>query len=89
MSNSKHVGNIKDKITFDVQYAYMMKAIDSMYGTSYMYKIIDNDGNVYIWYSSRYYDNADEWKTLTGTVKDHTEYQNVKETILTRCKPTV
>ena len=89
MSNSKHVGNIKDKITFDVQYAYMVTAIDSMYGTSYMYKIIDNDGNVYIWYSSRYYDNADEWKTLTGTVKDHTEYQNVKETILTRCKPTV
>ena len=50
-----------------------------------MYKFIDIEGNVFIWITSCYID-MDKRIKLRGTIKEHSEYNNVKQTVLTRCK---
>lgn len=60
----------------------------SIYGMTYLYKFTDENNNVCIWYSSKGLDDEDLVDTVTGTVKDHSEYNGVKQTVLTRCKVT-
>ena len=52
------------------------------WGYTYLYKIIDTAGNVLIWYASRCIDAA---KKIKATIKDHSERDGVKQTIVTRC----
>jgi hypothetical protein len=56
------------------------------YGTTSIYMLKDEQGNCYTWFSSNdVLEEGNEYK-LKGTVKDHSEYQGIKQTILTRCK---
>lgn len=50
-------------------------------------KFQDQEGNVYVWFSSAAHvpDKGDEVK-LTGTVKEHSTYGEVTQTVLTRCR---
>lgn len=82
---SKHVGNIKDKITVDVKSSQLITSWDTQFGWSGMYKFTDNDGNVFIWITSCGVETNKTMK-LTGTVKEHSEFNGVKQTVLTRCK---
>ena len=50
-----------------------------------MYKFTDNDGNVFIWITPCGVE-TDKTMKLTGTVKEHSEFNGVKQTVLTRCK---
>ena len=56
-----------------------------MYGTTFLYRFVDDAGNVFVWKASGAY-NVFDGVTIKGTVKDHSEYQGVKQTVLTRCK---
>lgn len=72
----------------------------SHYGTSYYtYIMQDSDGNVYVWKTSSIMSFEDSNDTgrlyfiykgdtlmISGTVKEHSEYKGVKQTVLTRCK---
>lgn len=82
---SKHVGNIKDRITVDVASSQLVSSWDTQFGWSGMYKFIDTEGNVFIWITSCCIDVEKKMK-LTGTVKEHSEFRGVKQTVLTRCK---
>lgn len=82
---SRHVGNIKDTITIDVQSYQIVTSWNTQYGLSCMYKFTDIEGNVFIWITSCYID-MDKKIKLRGTIKEHSEYNNVKQTVLTRCK---
>jgi hypothetical protein len=80
-------GKVKERIkdipvTFVNQYGF-----PSTYGYVYFFKFITEKGNVVIWKTSK----VGDWEYgdklfLTGTVKDHTTYNDVKQTIMTRCK---
>lgn len=61
--------------------------IESHYGFSILYKMRDGAGNVFSWFSSggADMDPGSEY-TLDATVKDHGEYNGVRETQLTRGK---
>ena len=48
------------------------------------YKLVDVDGNIFIWYASRPC-SATGGETIKATVKDHGERNGVKQTIVTRC----
>lgn len=51
-------------------------------------KFQDADGNLYEWAASRgegWMDRPGTWLTVTGTVKEHSEYNGVKTTKLNRC----
>lgn len=55
-------------------------------GVTVLYRFIDINGNVIIWKSSKYIADEKEISKLTGTIKEHKDFNGVKQTIVTRCK---
>lgn len=88
-THSEYVGQIKEKVDVHISSKRLVSEIPHEFGTTYLYKFISIDGNVFIWYSSRYVGDIDKWNSLKGTVKDHSEFRGIKQTVLTRCKGTV
>lgn len=56
------------------------------YGVSYKHIMRDLKGNVFTWQSSTYRLEESHTYKISGTVKAHTEYRDIKQTQLTRCK---
>lgn len=83
---SEYQGEKGDKLEIATSSVKCISTFDSMYGTTWLYKIVDTDGNIYVWYASKPIDNPEIVKKIRGTVKDHSEYNEVKQTVLTRCK---
>lgn len=63
----------------------------------YLHKFKDEHGNIFTWKTSDplgYWDEHGQWVhidegtqvTIKGTVKEHSEYKGIKQTVLTRCK---
>ena len=82
---SEHVGNIKDKVSLDVETCTLVTSWDNQFGWSGMYKFVSKEGNIFIWITSKDID-TDNVSKVCGTVKEHSEYNGVKQTVLTRCK---
>ena len=72
----------KSKKTFPDYFRVTFVDLDSV--------TVDENGNVYTWKTSGgiYCDESIDEVELKGTVKAHNEYRGVKQTELTRCKPT-
>lgn len=83
---SRHVGDVKDKITVIVRSITCVTSWETKYGTTRIYKIIGMDGNVYTWKTSKVIDAVSDGMQITGTIKAHTEFKGVKQTELTRCR---
>lgn len=92
-STSQHVGEIGEKITVEVTYIHS-SSWEHDYGYGYwttnitnLHTFKDAQGNVFIWKTGNGIEEDYGTKfTLKGTVKDHSEYNGVKQTVLTRCK---
>ena len=84
-SCSEYQGEIGEKITVQVEVTGN-HPYEGRYGTGVVHTFEDENGNVYVWTTSSKSIEVGNVITLTGTVKDHTEYRNVKQTVLTRCK---
>ena len=84
-AKSQYIGNVGDRIRITVANAETVTSWETMWGTTWLEKIKDESGNVYIWKTSACTD-IKPGKTLTGTVKDHSEFNGEKQTVLTRCK---
>ena len=85
---SEWFGNIGSKLE-DCEVVCTFKThCETMYGTSTLYKFMDNDGNIFkTFYSGHTWSVEQEEKVrLFGTVKKHDEWNDKKETMLTRCK---
>ena len=82
------LGEVGQKLSADVTIT-KVTSYDSMYGTGYIYSMMDKSGNTLVWFASRGqgYSEGNTVK-ITGTVKEHKEYHGVNQTILTRCKIT-
>jgi len=86
-SVSQHVGKVKDKLVLDVTCDRIFSS-EGYYGTTGVHNMTDDLGNVFVWFAS----GSTTWLTergqfqIQGTVKDHSEYKGVKQTILTRVK---
>lgn len=79
---SEWVGEIKQRREFTLT-VESVRYNDGMYGVTYQTKMVDADGNVFMWWASK---ELDQGETYTGkaTVKDHTEYNGVKQTVINR-----
>lgn len=90
--NSKHVGSVGDRIQINVQSVKCLTSWVNTFGyyptTTYLYKIVDQEGNVFTWKTSNFIDEENLPKMIKGTVKEHSEFRGVKQTVLTRCKVT-
>ena len=89
---SQHVGQVGDKVEIKGLYvrsgSWEQKSF-SGYGTDTMYihTFKDTDGNVFTWKTQKYLDlNYGEPVIVKGTIKNHSEYKDEKQTELTRCK---
>lgn len=82
--NSQYIGNIGEKVSIAVTECKLCTSWENQWGYTYLYKITDTQGNVFIWYASSCITH--EVSKITGTVKQHSERDGVKQTIITRCK---
>lgn len=98
---SEYVGNVGDKISIKVKYVNTY-SYDTNFGSTNIHLFIDDSGNIFKWstnsrleytvkdnrsnYSQWYYLDKGATIQLTGKIKDHSEYRNQKQTVLTRCK---
>ena len=91
-NHSEYVGNVGDRIEVPVtiKSAYNFEVASySRWGrteTHTIYTMLDKDGNVYVWKTSGWLGQEGEDVVIKGTVKEHSEYKGVKQTVLTRCK---
>lgn len=89
---SQHVGEVGEKLTIKgsfVRSAWFEVKSFRGYGTDTMHihTFKDADGNVFVWKTSKGLClEYGEPIQITGTVKEHSEYQDEKQTVLTRCK---
>jgi hypothetical protein len=86
--SSVHFGSVGER---DVYTLTLTKVIttDSRYGTTWICKFVDANGNHACWFSSKNVQiEIGETVKLKCTVKEHKEYQGIKETVLTRCTVT-
>lgn len=82
---SDYLGKIGERITVKVKEANVVTSWETMYGTTWLNKIVDSNGNILIWKSSSYAE-IKSGDILKGTVKEHSEYDGVKQTVVARCK---
>ena len=89
---SQHIGQIGDKIEIDVTLdhsAWFEIPSFAGYGsdTMHIYTFMDDKGNALIWKTQKglMFEKGTRVH-LTGTIKDHGEYDHQRQTILTRCK---
>ena len=59
---------------------------DSDWGYINIYTFVDTKGNYLVWRTSATHLKKGERVSLRGTIKEHSEYNHIKETVLTRCK---
>lgn len=83
-SKSTFVGNVGDRITVDIESIECVASWDTQFGITFVYKMVDANGNVYTWKTGKSLENKKS--TVTGTVKEHNEFRGTKQTELTRCK---
>lgn len=85
-SVSEWYGNVKDKIELVVKLEEL-QYLESRYGTTQLHKMIDTDGRAIVWFASSNSGMAQGHSyRIKGTVKKHDEFNNWKQTILTRVK---
>ena len=90
---SNYVGEIGERITFNIKDVSVITSWENNFGyhsvTNFIYKIVDEKGNIFTWKTATviHIDKVlSEKSILIGTVKDHKEYNTVKQTELWRCK---
>lgn len=87
-TTSQHIGAVGQKLTTKAV-VKSTKLIDGYYGETTLIVFVTAEGNVLKWFASG--DKRDDVKvddevTVTATVKEHSEFNGVKETLVTRAK---
>lgn len=83
-ADSVFIGSVGNRITCAVKESKLMTSWQTAYGMTYLYRFVTPDGNIVIWFASKPISGSPV--TVTGTVKEHKEYNGEKQTIVTRCK---
>ena len=81
--SSEYLGEVGDKIEFTATPKCVFSG-EGYYGISYIY-IFETDKGIAKWTTSKVIDVEKE-STFKGTIKEITEYNGQKQTVVTRCK---
>jgi len=84
-SKSSHVGEIGARIDITATIT-VVKAIDGFYGISYFTILEDSKGDVFKYVGSAELGAKGDLITMKATVKDHTDYDGVNQTVINRPK---
>lgn len=80
-----YVGTIGEKVTLELTQVSCF-TFESQFGTSYINVFKDSDGNKLVWKTGCRVANDGASVTLKGTIKEHNEFREEKQTVLTRCR---
>lgn len=84
---SEWVGTVKKCEIFKGLKLVHVVVVEGFYGFKWGHKFVDGEGNIFMWRTSSYdlSDLLNETFDVKATVKEHTEYKGMKQTVLTRC----
>ena len=80
---SQYVGEVGEKLEIDVDSFTVLTSFSTQWGVTIIYKFNSN-GNTIIWKTSNLL--PEKVTHISGKVKEHSEYNGEKQTVLTRCK---
>lgn len=81
---SQFVGTVGERIPLLLKVEKVIPH-ESNYGISNIHTMRDNNSNVFIWATSARCLSVGSYYKMTGQIKKHQTYHNVKQTWLTRC----
>lgn len=85
LADSRHVGAVGDRLKDVVVMVMRINSFEGNFGMTFIVKMLTGDGNVMTWFSSGPPGmNPGAEYMIATTVKDHSTYQGVKETRVTR-----
>ena len=84
---SNYVGEIKKRDDYIVTIEKIQQ-FETDYGTSWLIKMLDDNDNIIVWWASTpsFEFNEGDTVTIKATVKEHREYNGIKQTIVNRVK---
>lgn len=82
---SEYVGEIKERKIFKLK-LYKVIMYEGFYGIGFLHIYHDENDNVFVWSTGKKQGIEGEEYELKGTIKEHKEYNGVKQTVITRCK---
>lgn len=88
-TTSEYIGNVGDKLELNVILTkiFTYETHFTYYGeTNYIYKFKDESGNTLIWKTGCKDIEEGQTYRIKGTIKEHSEYEGDKQTVMTRCK---
>ena len=86
-TTSQHVGTVGQRQEFKSARLQQFMPVNSPFGLSYLCKFIDQSGSYLTWFATNPGNLVLQAEyNITGTVKQHTTFNGVAETQLTRCK---
>ncbi len=86
---SDYVGEVGQRVDINVTSATCVSSWETYFETTtYLYKFTDTDDNVLVWFASSPIEDTSRVVSIKGTVKEHSEFNGIKQTVLTRCKVT-
>lgn len=83
---SQYVGEVGTRAKFVLTVEHVVALPDYGFGSSSLHLMSDKLGNRFTWKSSSYTLDKGKEVLLKGTVKEHSEYKGVKQTVLSRCE---
>jgi hypothetical protein len=82
-ANSKHIGNVGDKVTLTITVERVIK-LDSFYGVTYITIARDEQGNAITYKGNSNIGEKGDINTIKATIKDHTVYNDIQQTVIQR-----
>ena len=85
---NQHVGTIKERLR-ELPLSFVGESwFEGQFGSTQIVRMEDDKGRLFIWFNTGRGVEANISDTLvvTGTVKDHSEYNGRSQTVLSRCK---
>jgi len=79
------VGTVGEKGTWNLTCEKVVVLPDYGFGISWINSFSDENGNKFVWKTNKLF-HENERVTLKGSIKEHSEFKGVKQTVLTRCK---
>lgn len=86
-ANSEYVGTVKQRGKgIELKFIKEIYLGCGAYGDQYIYTFVEGEGNQVTWFTSKKDFEIGNTYTMDFTVKEHKEYQGVKQTVITRAK---
>ena len=97
---SQYVGTVGKRQEFEIAECSLVTSWETQFGMTYLYKFVDTDGNVLVWFASgafghwtddgvgsvcRFVEETDV-RRIKATVKAHNERDGIRQTVINRVK---